>query len=165
MPISNEVLRHSSRKDYLPYKEMRKQKQALTALVSQAQKRLLEQSIDRDPDRKDPAQKRFDSFFSLPDDNAVLTISCLGGTPELYPSGAMFIYIHQKGPDEIKPQELVGIQTVKSPDSIEEKEVLWLSGYKPEQIDLITQAISSAQPMEKNQYDVFMGRRKMSVAT
>lgn len=146
------LLKRTSRERKLPPLKLNAQISAVTDLVTVTHQQLVANQIDRDASSDMPARDhRFDAFFSVPEFNGVMSITS-NGLPDVQggPYG-LFLCIHNKN-DEGKPIELVGIQTVKTPEQVGVQEAIWLSGYTPEQLKQIAEIVRTASPVTPETY-------------
>jgi hypothetical protein len=146
------------RQAYLSPEKMKAQIEAVKHLVGAAHDQLVAHQINRDEKSGWPLSDcRYDAFFRIPDEEVGLKISSVG-LPDERSNNGLFVYMNTKQEGEIS--EIVGLQTAKIPDEVREGEALWLSRLRPEQLDQLAKLIKSATPIDKNAYDLYLGRRE-----
>lgn len=153
--MSNSIIetlsRSGVRRERLSPLRTMSQLSAVRDLVKVTHQQLVANQIDRDASSYWPErQHRFDAFFYVPKINGVIMISSVG-LPDAQDSGGLFLDIDYRN-DEGEIKKLVGIQTVKVPEAVEELEALWLSGYLPRQLLQIAEIVRTASPISKEAY-------------
>jgi hypothetical protein len=144
-----------ARRESLDPRAMAKQTEATKGLVV-----ALRSQLERYQARREGCDI-FDAFFNpYLQKPAVMAITSTGPIDEPSSCG-LFLYIHGKVGG--RPEELLGLQTAKSPEMISEGEVLWLSGYKAEELNelAIAKVVSGGIPISRKKYMRLRGEIKL----
>lgn len=158
--ITLESLRtDQQRQSELSSEAMTVQTEAVKNMVTAAHDQLMAHLIDRDAKTNRPVSfRRYDSFFKIQDADAVMTISSVGLPSEESRHG-LFVYIYSKDQDEVN--QIVGLQTAKIPSSVGEGEALWLSGYSPDQLELLASIITEAESTDEAVYQEYVNQSQL----
>lgn len=150
--------RRMYRQENLKGAALERQIQATAKLVGVIRGALVPNKIDRDPDCPKP-EKRWDAFFVVPDQDAVMIITSVGDPDESSHNG-LFLYIYrhgQAGEDGmVRSEQVVGLQTAKLPSVVDKSEAEWLSRSDPDQLEGLAEMIETAHPITKEAYTSFM---------
>lgn len=145
---------YTTRIETLPPNFMAEQIEGVKDLVGAMHAQLEGNAIDRDVTRKDISPKfhTYDAFFRVGDD-AVVKITSIGSPDQRSKSG-LFLYIYGKN-----NEQLVGLQTAKISELVDENEALWLSRYTPKQLHELAQILRNAESISYENYQSFADNR------
>ena len=151
------------RQESLSPLRMMSQISAVRDLVKVTHQQLVANQIDRDASSYWPKeQHKFDAFFFVPRINGVMSISSIG-LPDAQVTNALFLFINYRN-DTGEMKQLVGIQTVKVPEVVDEQEALWLSDYLPRQLLQIAEIVRTANPISRETYKSYFQEPKVPVS-
>ena len=141
-----EQLKHGRRREISP-DEREAHVSALKGLVGALHDQLVSHKIDRDAGSGFPEEcHNFDAFLRG-GGGEMIRITSVGKTNQ--PSGTgLFLYVFMSGKGEV-----VGLQTAKLPDSVDEHASDWLSGYNAAQFKLMETLVAGASAISKDEFE------------
>ncbi len=143
------------RREVLSANEMKAQIAATSGLVSAIHNKLDSDKEVRDPESNGEDERIYDAFFTLGSER-VMEINCVGSPNEDVHDG-LFLYIYKKSENpNRRAEQLLGLQTAKKPDIVNDRDALWLSRYSSAQLNELANLVRGGEKITRSQFVSFI---------